>query len=81
MINRLIDMDIKVLNPTKLTNNGKYSIEEYAYIFLEGLGKTQKDRFKQMLENGIKSGMSVAKSYGIDYEEFITEVKRQLQIN
>ena len=83
MINRLIDMNVNIQKPTTniSTNVGNYTIEQYAIAFISGLEKNQKERFKQMLENNIKSGMSVAKSYGIDYDEFITEVKKLLQVN
>lgn len=82
MINRLINLDIKMPSATQLIkSNGAYTIPEYVTVFLEGLDKNQKDRFKKMLQNGIKSGMSVADSYGINYDEFINEVKSQLTIN
>lgn len=81
MINRLINMDFKIPTHNEIiSSNGKYTISQYATIFLNGLGETQKERFKKMLQNGIKSGMSVADSYGIDYEQFIKEVKSQLNI-
>jgi hypothetical protein len=84
MINRLIDMNISVSDnlkskiPKAVDTN--YSITEYAKSFINGMGETQRNRFKKMLENGIQCGMSVAESYGIDYEEFIDEVKKQLNV-
>lgn len=82
MINRLINLDIKMPSATQLIkSNGAYTIAEYATVFLDGLDKNQKSRFKKMLQNGIKSGMSVADGYGINYDEFINEVKSQLNIN
>lgn len=82
MINRLINLDIKIPSATQLIkSNGAYTIAEYATVFLEGLDKNQKDRFKKMLQNGIKSGMSIADSYGISYDDFIQEIKNQLNIN
>lgn len=81
MINRLIDMEIKpIKNNLIISNPGHYTISEYATAFLSGLGETQKERFRQMLLNGIESGMSIARSYGVDYKEFITEVKKQLNV-
>lgn len=81
MINRLINLDIKMPSATQLIkSNGVYTIAEYATVFLEGLDKNQKSRFKKMLQNGIESGMSVADSYGINYNDFIVEVKSQLNI-
>ena len=82
MINRLINIEI---TPPKLKNNenahsGNYTIEEYAIAFISGMSDTQQNRFKQMLENDIESGMGVAKSYGIDYKEFIKEVKKLLKV-
>ena len=38
------------------------------------------DKVDQMLENNIECGMSVAKSYGIDYPSFIKEVKTILKV-
>jgi len=58
-----------------------FSIQEYANSFINGMSETQRNRFKQMLENGIECGMSVAESYGIDYVKFISEVKKQLEVD
>lgn len=58
-----------------------YTIEEYANSFINGLGETQRLRFKKMLENGIESGMSVAKSYNVDYDRFISAVKKQMGVD
>lgn len=80
MINRLINMDVKPFKSNIITSSGDYTIQQYAYSFLSGLSKSQKARFKQMLENGIEAGMSVASTYGVDYTEFIQEVKNQLKI-
>ena len=82
MINRLINMQPITKKVNKITpNNTTATIKDYAIAFVDGLGKTQKDRFKRMLENGILCGMSVADSYGIDYDKFINEVKLILNIN
>lgn len=79
MINRLIDMQPMV---KKVENKPKVnaSITEYAVAFIEGMSDTQLNRFKKMLENGIQCGMSVARSYNIDYDKFINEVKRILKV-
>ena len=61
--------------------NDDFTIEEYANSFISGLGETQRLRFKKMLENGIESGMSVAKSYNVDYDRFISEVKKQMGVD
>lgn len=61
--------------------NGVFTIQDYASAFLNGLGETQRLRFKQMLEAGIQCGMSIADSYQINYDDFITEVKRQLEVD
>lgn len=58
-----------------------FTIKEYASSFITGMGDTQRMRFKKMLENGINCGMSVADSYGINYNEFISEVKKQLEVD
>lgn len=82
MINRLIDMNINLqdTNKNKILHGGDYTTEEYVVAFIEGMSTTQKQRFKKMLENNIESGMSVAKNYGLDYKEFIKEVKKQLKV-
>lgn len=84
MINRLIDMKIPIVNqeiidtPIIIKNN--FTIKDYATSFINGMGETQRNRFKKMLENGIKCGMSVADNYDIDYTEFIKEVKKQMGV-
>ena len=85
MINRLINMEVKMPSKGNISaaialNPTNYSIQEYVSAFLSGLGDSQRDRFKQMIQIGIKSGMSIAESYGIDYDDFITEVKKQLNM-
>lgn len=61
-------------------NNGNYSIEDYAITFVYGMGKSQRDRFKKMLEQNIKCGESVAYNYGVDYDKLMQEVKRILKV-
>ena len=82
MINRLINMEVPPIETVSVThiNNKNYTIKEYATAFINGMGETQRNRFKKMLENGIKCGMSVADNYGIDYDEFIEEVKKQMGV-
>ena len=82
MINRLIDLEVQpiVKEISIPINNGIYTVTDYARAFIDGMGETQKARFKKMLQNGIKCGQSVADNYGIDYEEFIEEVKRQMEV-
>jgi hypothetical protein len=65
---------------TKLMKNGKFSIQDYAIAFIYGMGKNQRNRFKEMLNQGIECGESVAVNYGIDYKDFIKEVKRILEV-
>lgn len=60
---------------------GTYSIKDYAYAFITGMDKVQCMRFKKMLENGIECGKSVSESYGVDYDDFIKEVKKQLEVD
>ena len=71
--------EIETISVTPM-KNGTFTIEEYVKAFIDGMGETQKARFKKMLENGIKCGMSVADSYDVDYDEFITEVKKQMGV-
>ena len=68
---------IELKSETQIPNidNGNYTVEEYASAFINGMGETQKQRFKKMLENGIQCGLSVAQNYGIDYDDFITDEK------
>lgn len=59
MINRLINMEVSPISTketqlVKNVNNGVYTIEDYARAFINGMGETQKNRFKKMLENGIQ---------------------------
>lgn len=81
MINKLIDLQFDVDNTSALEmGSGGFTIQQYVLSFLSGLGQTQKERFKKMLENGFEAGMSIAKNYGVDYNEFMKEVKKQLNI-
>ncbi len=82
MINRLINMEVPSIETFNVVpiNNTNYTIEEYAKAFINGMGETQRNRFKKMLENGIKCWMSVADNYGINYDEFIEEVKKQMGV-
>lgn len=82
MISRLINLEVPKITkeiPSHISN-GNYTIQEYAMAFITGMSDTQRERFKKMLENQLQCGMSVAKSYGIDYDEFIEEVKKQLKV-
>ena len=87
MINKLINMDIPpISNSNKYgifpyQNKSVYTIQDYANSFINGMGETQRDRFKKMLQNGIECGISVADNYGIDYNEFIQEVKKQMEVS
>ena len=70
-------MDNVVLTQNK---SGNYSITDYAISFIYGMGTTQRERFKKMLEQGIRCGESVALNYGVDYDDLINEVKRILDV-
>ena len=76
------DMDRTLLTKqgVEKSNNGVFSIEDYAIAFVYGMGKHQRDRFRRMLSNGIKCGESVALNYGVDYDQLINEVKRILKV-
>lgn len=82
MISRLIDLDIKIDETpiNERTNNTNFDIKDYAISFINGMNENQRNRFKLMLQNNIQCGMSVAYSYGIDYQKFIAEVKKQLKV-
>lgn len=58
----------------------KYTVEDYALSFILGMGVSQRNRFKKMLEQGIKCGESVAINYGVDYDDLMKEVKRILKV-
>ena len=83
MISRLISIDVNPVNtkaPIKTKYNAQFTINDYAKSFISGMEKNQLNRFKKMLENNITSGMSVAENYGINYKDFIKEVKKELNI-
>lgn len=82
MINRLINIEVTPphKNMKAINHSGNYTLEEYVAYFINGMSTTQRQRFKQMLENKIESGMSVAKNLGLNYRDFINEVKRQLKV-
>ena len=83
MINRLIDMEVQPIEQSQIKIEpikANYTIQDYARAFIDGMGETQRNRFRKMLENGIKCGMSVADNYGVDYEQFIQEVKKQMEV-
>ena len=69
------------INDEKSKNvKGNYSIQDYAIAFIYGMGNVQRERFKKMLQQGIKCGESVALNYGVDYNDLINEVKRILEV-
>lgn len=82
MINKLIDINVSIPKQTRqyFPSKGEYSIQEYVLAFIYGMSETQRERFKKMLENNIECGMSVAESYGVDYNDFIKEVKKQFKL-
>lgn len=57
-----------------------FTVTDYAISFVYGMGTEQRKRFKQMLDNGISCGKSVAMNYGVNYDELMTEVKRILNV-
>lgn len=84
MISRLIDMQIPsnyVNTKSHIVPKDKYTILDYASSFIFGMSESQRNRFKKMLENNINCGMSIADNYGVNYDSFILEVKKQLGIN
>ena len=78
MVNNIISTPMEKV--ASKSNNGKFSVEDYAITFVYGMGKTQRERFKKMLENNIKCGESVANNYRVDYDSLIKEVKRILKV-
>ena len=81
MISRLINMKVPTIEKEpEVINTGNFTIADYAKSFINGMGETQKERFKKMLENDMKCGMSVAENYGINYDDFIEEVKKQMEV-
>lgn len=83
MISRLIDIEVpKEIKSNKniIYNPGNYTINDYAASFVYGMGEKQRERFKQMITHNIQCGMSVAKSYGVDYDGFMDKVKKLLKV-
>ena len=75
------DMDNTLSKLEKpLDKKGIYTIEDYAIAFVYGMGYTQRNRFKKMLEQGIKCGECVALNYGVNYDDLIKEVSRILKV-
>lgn len=69
-----------LMDEKRKDSKGNYNVEDYAIAFVFGMNLTQRNRFKQMLQHGIKCGESVALNYGIDYDDLMKEVKRILKI-
>lgn len=80
MDNILASKMVKIPVDNKEKVNSQFSIKDYAIAFIYGMGITQRERFKKMLEQGYECGKSVALNYGIEYEPFIEEVKRLLDV-
>lgn len=80
MINAVMKVPIEKSNNNLIKPKSQYTTEDYAITFVYGMGKTQRERFKQMLNQGITCGESVAYNYGIEFEPFIAEVKRILKV-
>ena len=69
--------DVNYLKEYAKAKNQTVKIVETENILGERISTTA---VKKMLENGIESGMSIARNYGVDYKDFIKEVKRQLKV-
>jgi len=80
MVNTVMQIPMEKSKSNSLVLKNQYSTEDYAITFVYGMGKNQRERFKQMLEQGITCGESVAYNYGIEFEPFIAEVKRILKV-
>ena len=80
MINRLINMEVPTIKEVSEPIAVNYSVKDYANSFINGMSDVQKNRFRKMLQNGIRCGVSVANNYGVNYDEFINEVKNQLGV-
>jgi hypothetical protein len=64
----------------RITTDKGYTITDYAVTFIYGMSKTQRERFKKMLEQGYTCGESIADNYGVDCKLFIEEVKKILNV-
>ena len=80
MLNTVMKLPIEKTQNNTIKLKTQYSIEDYAITFIYGMGKTQRERFKKMLEQGLTCGESIAYNYGIEYKPFISEVKRILKV-
>lgn len=56
--------------------NAATTAQNCAGLFVNSMGEAQRTRFKKMLESGVPCGQSVAQSYGVPLNEFISEVKK-----
>lgn len=70
----------KVFLTAEKDKKSNYTIEDYALSFVSGMSNTQRKRFKQMLEQGIKCGECIALNYGVNYDDLMNEVKRVLKV-
>lgn len=64
-----------------MPENVEFHPRDFARSFLKSLTPKQKDKFKMMLEHGHKSGQSIADLYHVDYDQFISVIKEDLNIS
>lgn len=76
LTSKMADMPID----KKENSNGKFTITDYAIAFIYGMSTGQRERFKKMLEQGYECGKSIANNYDVDYDKFIKEVRRLLNV-
>jgi len=76
MISNLIQPPKSKNSITKINKDTSTAVQNCAKLFVSGMGDAQRERFKIMLQNGIQCGESIAKSYGVPLEDFITEIKK-----
>lgn len=61
---------------TEIIRDYSSTAENCARFFVNSMGEAQRDRFKAMLQTGAQCGESIARSYGVPLDDFITEVRK-----
>lgn len=54
--------------------------KEFAQSFLKSLTPRQREKLKNMMEHGYKSGQSIADMYHVDYDQLVSALKENLNV-
>ena len=52
------------------------TVQNCARLFVGGMGETQRERFRRMIQIGAGCCESIAQAYSVPLDEFVAEVKR-----